>query len=506
MHTVLYARKSTEADDRQALSVEAQLDELREFCSREGIRIDEELVEAKSAKRPGRPVFSSLMERVHARKVGRVVCWKLDRLARNPLDGGSLIWVLGEGILQGIVTPEKTYGGTSEDKFLMSIHFGMATRYSDDLSQNIRRGQRKRVSMGIMPGPVPLGYVKRYDPTRAVPVVVRDPERFPLVRRLFELALGGTPVREILSLANDAWGLRTRPARSLGGKPLGESTIYRMLHNPFYVGLVPYKGEIHPGIHEPLVTAEEFAAVRRVLIRTVNTRPKGLVFAWSGAFRCGACGRGISPERKTNRHGTRYVYYRCSGRSRGLCREPSVEERSLDAQVLAFLEGLVVPEALVPWVLDRVKEARVVDERTAAASRTSAAEALAGVQRRLDNLVELRARGLVDYEDFRRLHGPLVLERQALRERLAASEGRRDGCPPFGEVAEMLVSLGKTLVSAFREGDAECRRAIVRAVGDHPRIAGGKVLIEAKKPLGRVPGRSSIHSIWRWRELNPRLL
>ena len=91
---ILYARKSTESEDRQILSIPAQIEELRSLASHRGI-IDVRVVEeSKSAKAPGRPAFSSLLQEIDQGKVRGIICWKLDRLARNPVDGGAVIWAL----------------------------------------------------------------------------------------------------------------------------------------------------------------------------------------------------------------------------------------------------------------------------------------------------------------------------------------------------------------------------------------------------------------------------
>src|ERR1044071_3090243 len=93
---VLYARKSTDREDKQILSIPAQLRELREYAARSGLVITRELTESCSARKPGRTVFTSLLREAEAGRVERVLAWRLDRCARNPVDGGQLIYLLGE--------------------------------------------------------------------------------------------------------------------------------------------------------------------------------------------------------------------------------------------------------------------------------------------------------------------------------------------------------------------------------------------------------------------------
>ena len=84
----IYSRKSSEAEDRQILSIDSQVSELKRFANPKGIKILEVLTEAKSAKAPGRPIFNSMMQRLYHGEADGILCWKLDRLARNPVDGG----------------------------------------------------------------------------------------------------------------------------------------------------------------------------------------------------------------------------------------------------------------------------------------------------------------------------------------------------------------------------------------------------------------------------------
>jgi site-specific DNA recombinase len=224
----MYCRKSSEAEDQQILSIDSQVTELKRHASREGIRIEAILTEAKSAKAPGRPVFNSLMERLY----------RLDRLARNPVDGGTIIWAMKEHGVK-IITPFQTYGQSEDNVVWMYLEFGMAQKYVDDLSKNVKRGLRAKAESGWLPGPTPLGYRNRLNPDGRK-TVVRDPKRFDLVRKCWDLMLTGkhTPA-EIREIANTAWGFRTGR-----GKPMARSTIYNLFSNPFYYGVYECVGVV----------------------------------------------------------------------------------------------------------------------------------------------------------------------------------------------------------------------------------------------------------------------
>ena len=251
MECFIYARKSSESEDRQILSVEAQIKELNAVALNQGLKIVEVFSEAKSAKAPGRPVFNKMMKSVFENGGVNILCWKLDRLARNPVDGGSLIWAVEQKKMRRIITPHREFQNSGDDKFWMQLEFGIAKKYVDDLSDNVKRGIRAKLDKGILPGKSPLGYLNNKENK----TIVKDPNRFYLVRKIWEIVLSGDyNIQELLKTANEDWGLTTPQCKFIGGKPLTRSGLYRLLSNPFYYGAIKRKGEIYPGNHEPMIT------------------------------------------------------------------------------------------------------------------------------------------------------------------------------------------------------------------------------------------------------------
>lgn len=259
---VIYARKSTESEDRQVLSIDSQIRELQAIAERLGVKISEILRESMSAKGPGRPVFNKLMERVESGDVAGILCWKLDRLARNPVDGGRIIWAIKNSGLN-IVTPGQTYSPGDDNMILMYVEFGMAQKYIDDLGKNVKRGNRSKLELGWLPGEAPIGYLNKLDDHTIIP----DPERFPLVRKMFELYWQGESVDDILKQANGEWGFTTFKRKRRGGSALSKSSFYRMLSSPFYYGLIERMdyGEKrqYKGSHKPMISEEEYWRTQR---------------------------------------------------------------------------------------------------------------------------------------------------------------------------------------------------------------------------------------------------
>ena len=154
----LYARKSTDVEDKQVLSIEAQLVELRALAKQEGLTIVSELEERRTAKMPGRPVFNEMLKRIQQGEAQGIICWKLDRLSRNPWDDGQIRWLSQSGTIQHVRTYERDYH-SSDNTLLMSLEFSMANQFILDLSSNTKRGLRQKARNGVFPSLAPTGYL-----------------------------------------------------------------------------------------------------------------------------------------------------------------------------------------------------------------------------------------------------------------------------------------------------------------------------------------------------------
>jgi len=189
----LYCRKSTDTEDKQVLSIAAQLSEMRAFALQEKMDIAETFIEKQSAKIPGRPIFNNMLARIEKGEAQGIICWKLDRLARNPIDGGQISWLLQRGTIQHIQTHDRSYR-PSDNVLMMSMEFGMANQYILDLSQNTSRGLREKARRGIYPGLAPIGYLN--DPRTKTVIVDRKKAR--IVKQAFEIyAQGETRLEDI---------------------------------------------------------------------------------------------------------------------------------------------------------------------------------------------------------------------------------------------------------------------------------------------------------------------
>lgn len=258
----IYARKSSDSEEKQVLSIEAQLVELRQFAERERLQITEEFVEAMTAKVPGRPIFNQMISRIERGEAEGILTWHPDRLARNSIDGGRIIYLLDTQQIKILKFPTFWFENTPQGKFMMTIAFGQSKYFIDNLAENVKRGMRQKLRRGEWPSFPPIGYT-REENSRDLTI---DPTKGPLVKELFESYTTGAYTLDDLKKCSFKWGLVSRT-----GKPLSIGQIYRMLMSPFYYGLMTFSGESYQGNHAPLISKELFDQVQKILSR--NGRP-----------------------------------------------------------------------------------------------------------------------------------------------------------------------------------------------------------------------------------------
>jgi DNA invertase Pin-like site-specific DNA recombinase len=471
---IIYCRKSSESEERQVLSIEAQLKELQELAKRHHYAVSEILTESKSAKQPGRPVFNDLMKRVHKGQVKGIIVWKLDRLARNPVDGGALVWALNEDKISEIVTAHGTFSNDSSAKFMMQMEFGIAKKYVDDLSDNVKRGNRTKLEKGWYPGLAPLGYLNELrDKT-----IVKDPERFPLIRKMWELLLQGVKPAKILDVANDEWGFRTRMHKRIGGKPLSLSGLYKIFGSPFYYGLIERKEGVFIGRHEPLISEEEYLQAQNILGRPGRDRSKTHTFAFTGIIRCGECDCMITAEEKDNRYGYHYAYYRCTKKKKNQpCSQKYINVNDLERQILEYLKKIQVNDRLLYLAIDYLKKEKEEQETNYLNIHTALKKAQSDCEKKLGNLNQMRLRELIGDDEYLKEKKALLSEKMKLENSLRNGNTGQD----VFALTVGAFSFANHVVEHFQNGTMEEKRQVLQKIGSNLMLKDKKLLIQAKK-------------------------
>ena len=343
----LYARKSTESDEQQALSIDSQIKEMLAIAERDGLDIAEIRRESHSAKESGqRPVFKELLEDIRRERFNGILSWAPDRLSRNAGDLGSVVDLMDEKKLMEIRTYGQQFRNSPNEKFLLMILCSQAKLENDNKSINVKRGLRARVEMGLWSGVAPTGYLNEKRMDRKGCVII-DPERGHIIKKMFE------------KVAYEKWSgrkaynwlkLELNYKTATGNKNLSLSNVYLILQNTFYYGVFEYpqkSGNWYTGKHEPLISKEVFdmaqGQVKNQLMRTENKE-----FAFTKLMSCGLCDSGITADEKFKRQKNgnvhRYVYYGCCKSKDRNCKGGYLEEKELINQFEKILDQIDLDE------------------------------------------------------------------------------------------------------------------------------------------------------------------
>ena len=342
----LYARKSTESEERQILSIDSQVKEMLQLAEREGLDVVEIKRESHSAKDTGqRPIFNEIVEEIRQGKFNAILTWAPDRISRNAGDLGRIVDLMDQKLLIEIRTFGQHFSNNPNEKFLLMILGSQAKLENDNRGINVKRGLRTRVEMGLWPGVAPLGYLNQKLLDKKCQIIV-DPARAPMIKKMFEkVAHEHYSGRKIYNWLKFELNFHTR-----GNKPLTLSGVYRVLDNPFYYGPFEYpreSGNWYQGKHQPLITQELFEKAQAQLKRDQIVR-ENKEFAFTKLFTCGYCQSGISAEEKWKplKDGTsaHYIYYGCSRARDRNCKNKYIREEELIEELLKIIDKVNINE------------------------------------------------------------------------------------------------------------------------------------------------------------------
>ncbi len=339
---IIYCRKSTDTEDKQILSLESQESEMMQIAKRAGSNVVVVLREKQSAKKPGRPVFNEALRMIADGEADAILCWKIDRLTRNPVDGGQIQWLLQTGKIKCITTFEKNYY-PNDNVLLMSIEQAMANQYILDLSTNVKRGNRAKLERGEWPNRAPLGYLN----DKISKTIIVDTASAPYVRRAFELyATGSHSLLDVSNMLFDA-GFRSRR-----GKKVYRGIVYEMLGNPFYTGIMRRDDKLYRGNHEAIISKKLFDDVQYVLSGKTHPCTQRLFFPLRGFLTCEVCGCMLTASLKKG-----HQYYYCTN-GRGRCTEHKhyLRETYLYEKVSTLFDDLIFSERKIELMYQTAKE------------------------------------------------------------------------------------------------------------------------------------------------------
>lgn len=499
---IMYCRKSSEGEDRQIQSIDDQVRENRLKAMRLGLKIYRTFSESKSAKEPGRESFNEMISLINGRvDIKGIIAWELNRLTRNPVDTGALQWLLQEGKIQEIVTSSRIYR-IEDSALLMSIDGGFANEFIMKLKKDTLRGLNSKIEKGLAPILAPVGYVNDTAKRQGERDIIPDPINFPLMRRLFEIAMTGNFSLESLSIKAKEMGI----TNNRGGKHISKSQMADILRNPFYTGSFLYNGKIHKGKHVPMLTQKEYDLIQEIMSDKSRPRKEVHNFPLTGLIRCGGCGSMITAETHTkhykNGNSQIFTYYRCTKKGDKECKQGYISDDKLEKQVSDYLNNIKISKEFVDWAVKWINMANISRKELEKSQFVSLERQYKAVCRQIDNLLELKISAnnmdgnMLSDDEFQTKKTALLEEKARINEQVKNFDARYD---EWIDLTAKTFDFASTAQDKFENGSPETKKLILKAIGSHLVLTDRKLAIEVRKPFAfiqEVIGRYDIERDW----------
>ncbi len=499
---IAYYRKSTDTEDKQVLSLESQAEVVKDFANRKGLVIprDLEFTESCSAKKAGgRPIFNQVIGLLRQGKANGLISYKADRLTRNYGDLDTLIETLRSGA-EIWATDFGQYTNDANGHMMLGFNAVIAKRKIDDLSEDTKRGLKTKITNREWPGWAPLGYLnldnqgriagKQYNPQkqrlledlgRPLARIEIDPLVATYIKDAFTIyAYQDLSLKRLCDLLNGK-GLRNR-----NGKPITKTTLEQILKNPFYYGVMRYRGFIEPGGHEPLIDKPLFEMVRERLSGKSPFKPREqtLTFLYRGLLRCGECGCSITAERKHkeqkngNKHD--YIYYRCT-KAKGKCSQSYISEPEMELQLSRIFDNFVLSEEQAIKIQNKLKELFEEENNYQEKQQTSLKIRLTKLNDEKKRLFRQMVVGEVEDKDtYLEVKNDIQNEIIGLENQLSKIG---QSTVDWLEQSSNLIFLAKNAGKLFLEGTKEEKQTLINCVSSNLILTNKTVEFSLKQPF-----------------------
>ncbi|HEY4246716.1 MAG TPA: recombinase family protein [Lacunisphaera sp.] len=497
----IYVRKSTDESNRQVLSIEAQLFELRELAKREGLLVSHIFEESRTAKAPGRPQFNLMLSEIEKGKAQGILAWHPDRLARNSIDGGRIVYLVDIQKIRDLRFPTFRFEPSAHGKFMLNVAFSQSKYYVDNLSENIKRGIRQKLRNGVWPSRAPVGYLN----DRNVRGIVVDPVKAPLVRKAFELyATGNYALHEVRARMSEVGFV------AYTGKRFSVSNYQALFKNPFYYGVMLSSGETFEGKHDPIISKRLFDEVRAVMDKKSKAKtPELKPYIYRGFFKCGECGCIITTETQKGHN-----YLRCTKRV-SRCTQKYVREEVISEQVDRVISKVALEAAVADAMVVELEKERNLSLKATETATAATKIDIAACESKMDLLLDMRLSEQINEPEYVSKKHILVNRKAELRGKLESFEHNRQN---RFEPAIRFVLEAKHGATLPIEGNPEKKRDFLKKIGSNFQIAEKSLALTFKTPWQFVADFNSTrasaradnefsHSCENWRrrrDSNPR--
>ena len=467
----IYTRKSTDTEDKQVRSLADQLAELRELARKEQLEVVDVFIEKQTAKTPGRPVFAEMLSRIEAGEASGILAWHPDRLARNSVDGGKIIYLVDTGVITDLKFPTFWFDATPQGKFMLSISFGQSKYYTDNLSENVKRSYRQKLKNGQWPQRAPIGYLN----DKKTKTIVIDPERAPFIKKTFEAYATGNYTLSGLRKTMGDLGFRG-PV----GLELAVSNYQHILKNHLYYGMIYFGGEFYEGKHEPIVSKKLYDICQEVMTRKSKPHPEGGLkpYIYRGLFKCAECGCYLTTETQKGHN-----YLRCTKR-RGPCSQKYVREEAMTAMIQEELKKVSLPDDVVDWLIAEVEKGKAEDNNSSTDQIQKINNEIKNIDVKLDKLMTAYLENALTLPEYQAAKNKLITEKQVLKGKLEAFG--RNSTNRFEPVINFLKDCREASILA-KSNDPTKIRSFFQKVGSNPLVRDRALVFSPRAPFAFVP-------------------
>lgn len=482
---VIYARVSSKEQERMGFSIPAQIKLIRKYAIKNDIDIVTEFVEAETAKKAGRTKFNEMVTYLKKNKSIRIVLVeKTDRMYRNfddrvlmsKIDGLQIHFVKEGNVISS--------DSKSQDKFRHDIDVAMSSYYSNNLSEEIKKGMQEKAEQGYLPGRTPYGYTRSYN---SKDIEIKE-EEAKFVQKAFEIYSKGDISLESTSIQLYDLGFTYQKNMP----KINRGTLEKMLKNPFYKGYFIFKKEIFEGKHPQIISLELFNKVQFAFRRANKPEYISKEFLLSGLMTCAECGCSVVGEIKKGK----YIYYHCTwGKGKDTCGQKKyIKQADLDAQIVEALLKFKVTNHHKNWIKEAVKR---VDKKQQAHSKVQIKKYQTEIEKIKDRIHKIyndKLDGLIDQDFWLEQHNSYKIQME--RHKTLVDAFDRADLKSMEEM-NMTLELAEEASELYLGESNEYKRRIIKASLSNLTLKDGKLSYEYKEPFDILVKGLSCLKKWR---------
>lgn len=349
MKSVLFCRVSSKEQEETGYSLPAQEKLLKTYAQTKGFKPTKvfSISESASGKKQ-RATFISMMNYVKKEGIHIIVCEKVDRLTRNFKDAVMIDeWLEKNEVRQVHLVKDSLVlhkNSRSQEKLNWGIRILFAKNYIDNLSEEVKKGQKEKIRQGWFPTKAPVGYKTIGEKGHKIHVI--DESTAPLVRRMFELYASGT--YSLTKLTNT---LKAEGLTGYTGKPIVRSRVALLLQDPFYIGQMKWNDKIYQGKHSPLISKKLFEKVQATLHGKTTPKYSKHSYLFKGLINCDECKGTVTWEIQKG-----HIYGHCN-HYRDCKQTVWVKEPDIEEQLLPVLDTLIIKNKRIQeWIRKALKD------------------------------------------------------------------------------------------------------------------------------------------------------